>query len=179
MDSGVAGYSAVNLSISNPIPDSSLPKTVAGFQGYMALQDNTDPDAFNKIFEPINDTINCRWSGKAQLRSSVTEYRSFLEFIKANYYHDEVGDNRYLVSRLLGMDAFQNEKALGEALVSGSKSFGGLDFCLVGGKGVQEAKPFGGSNSVNSAWRSAYVHASKCAYMQPINTKSTLRGSMN
>lgn len=170
MNSGVAGYSAVNLSISNPIPDSGLPRTVAGFRGYMALQDNSDPEAFNTIFQPMNDTINCRWSGKAMFRSSVTEYRSFLEFIKVNYYQDAVGDNRYLVSRLLGMDALQNEKALGEALVSGSKSFGGLDFCLVGGKGVQEAKPLGGSNSVNSAWRSAYVHASKYAYTQPITT---------
>ena len=50
-----------------------------------------------------------------------------------------------------------NRTALKEALIVTSKT-GLVLGHLVGGKGVHDAKIEGGSNAVNPAWRSAYLH---------------------
>lgn len=162
MDAGMAGYNIVSRNFSNPAPGSGLPDFLAGFQGRMALLDTNNAEAeIAKLVKPINDTLNQRWPGKAGLFGTTTNYVSFLDFFKANFDTEEVGDNKYLVSRLLDQEAFKDPKALGEALLSGTGPVGFSTFFLVGGKGVQEAKPVGGSNAVNSHWRSTFVHTSE------------------
>ena len=37
-----------------------------------------------------------------------------------------------------------------------------MNFYLLGGKGVADAVPRGGSDAVNPAWRKAVVHAGSC-----------------
>lgn len=161
MNGGLSGYNIVSNNFSNPDPGSGLPDYLAGFQGRLAVLDDPNAnDTIAKLFKPINDTINQRWPGKAGFFSSNTEYKSFLDFFAANYDTETVGDNKYLISRLLNQEAFNDPKALGDALLSGTGPGGFSTFFLVGGKGVQEAKPAGGSNAVNSHWRSAYVHTS-------------------
>ncbi len=161
MNGGLSGYNIVSSNFSNPDPGSGLPDYLAGFQGRLTtLDDPNGNDTIARLFKPINDTINQRWPGKAGFFSSNTEYKSFLDFFAANYDTETVGDNKYLISRLLNQEAFNDPKALGNALLSGTGPGGFSTFFLVGGKGVQEAKPAGGSNAVNSHWRSAYVHTS-------------------
>ncbi|XWX01146.1 hypothetical protein V2A60_009171 [Cordyceps javanica] len=174
MDGGLSGYNIVSRNFSNPAPGSGLPDNLAGFQGRLAVLD--DPNAnetIAKLFKPINDTINQRWPGKAGFFSSNTEYKSFLDFFAVNADTETVGDNKYLISRLLHRESLNDSKALGAALLSGTGPLGFSTFFLVGGKGVQEAKPAGGSNAVNSHWRGAYVHTITATQGVPFDKETT------
>jgi hypothetical protein len=72
----------------------------------------------------------------------------------------DAGFDQYIGSRLLDEKALtQNLTALKEAYKAATPSGGMTSAYLVGGRGVMNAKPRGGSNAVNSAWRKAYVHA--------------------
>ena len=72
----------------------------------------------------------------------------------------DAGYDQYLGSRLLdGKALTQNLTAVAEAFKAATPLGGVTSAYLVGGKGVINAKPRGGSNAVNSAWRKAYVHS--------------------
>lgn len=72
----------------------------------------------------------------------------------------DAGYDQYIGSRLLdGKALTQNSTALKEALKAATASGSGIGAYLVGGRGVMNAKPRGGGNAVNPAWRRAYVHA--------------------
>ncbi|ATY62592.1 FAD-type 2 [Cordyceps militaris] len=174
MNGGMSGYNIVNRNFSNPTPGSGLPDYLAGFQGRLAVLDDPQADAtIAALFKPISDTINQRWPGQAGFFSSNIKYASFLEFFAANADTETVGDNKYLVSRLLNQEAFEDPKALGEALLSGTGPYGFSPFFLVGGRGVHEARPAGGSNAVNSHWRSAYVHTITATQGVPFDKTAT------
>lgn len=72
----------------------------------------------------------------------------------------DAGFDQYLGSRLLDRKALtQNLTAVAAAFKAATPSGSVTSAYLVGGKGVMHAKPRGGSNAVNSAWRKAYVHS--------------------
>jgi hypothetical protein len=72
----------------------------------------------------------------------------------------DAGYDQYIGSRLLdGKALTQNLTALKEAFKAATASGSGIGVYLVGGHGVMNAKPRGGGNAVNPAWRRAYVHA--------------------
>ncbi|KAM3553933.1 hypothetical protein ARSEF4850_006693 [Beauveria asiatica] len=184
MSAGLSGYDFISRNFSNPAPGGipGLPDHLAGFRGRLALLD--DPrgaDTVAALFRPINDTIHRRWAGgdgahQAGFSYSTAEYASFLAFFAANADAEPVGDSKHLVSRLLGRDALtSDERSLGEALLAGTGPGGLSTFFLVGGRGVQEAKPAGGSNAVNSHWRSAYVHTITAAQGVPFDKAATDR----
>lgn len=162
MNGGFAGYNIISTNISSPAPGSGLPDPMAGFTGNMAIQDDPNAnDTIAKLLAPLNSTINQRWPRQAGFSYSTTEYSSFLDFFKDDFDTEAVGDQKYLISRLLPQESFNDEKALGKALLSATGPGGFSTFFLVGGKGVMDAQPVGGMNSVNSHWRTAYVHTSK------------------
>ncbi|KAJ3476435.1 hypothetical protein NLG97_g9130 [Lecanicillium saksenae] len=174
MDGGMSGYNLVNRNFSNPAPGSGLPDYLAGFQGRLVVLDEPNGnDTIANLLKPLNDTINQRWPGKAGFFYSNAEYKSFLDFFSVNFDDEAVGDNKYLISRLLNKEAFNDPKALGEALLSGTGPGGFSTFFLVGGKGVMEAKPIGGSNAVNSHWRTAYVHTITATMGAPFDKAAT------
>jgi hypothetical protein len=74
---------------------------------------------------------------------------------------ESAGGDILLGSRLLDENALSaNLTALKEAIkIAGSS--GTLQPYLVAGRGVQNAKPRGGSNAVNPAWRKALSHTSR------------------
>lgn len=94
--------------------------------------------------------------------SNVTEWDSFydwwIEHINENY----AGLELVVGSRLLGADALLDTEALETALkgLLPTSEVGQIaNFYLLGGKGIADAVPRGGSNAVNPAWRKAVVHA--------------------
>lgn len=168
MDAGVSGYNYVSLNMTNPQPTPGAPTNVAGIFGVILLQDNSDPAALEKILKPLNDMIHAKWGNLVSgIHAFPKQYDSFLAWYSENFDQDRPGANVYLASRLLGKQAFGDYKALGEAVAAASKPNGGMSYFYVAGKGVQEAKPAGGSNAVHPAWRKAYVHARKL-YSEPI-----------
>ncbi|UKZ74474.1 hypothetical protein TrVFT333_002142 [Trichoderma virens FT-333] len=162
MAQGLSGYNLVTRNMPSPIQLPGIPDRIAGFLGTSILQDVDSPDVAAKIFNPINDTIRERWSNKVQFYTLLTEYDSWLGWFDKNFDSSQAGGSQYLVSRLLDGEALTgNPKKLKNALQAAMTIGDGeaMSVFMVGGKGVQEAKPRGGSNAVNPAWRTAYVHA--------------------
>jgi hypothetical protein len=162
MNQGISGYTLVTRDMQSPIQLPGIPDRVAGFMGTCILQDVDNLDVITKAFNPINDTIHERWSNKAQFYTSINQYDSFLGWFNNNFDSSPAGGSLYIVSRLLdGETLTGNPEKLKSALQAAMTSGGTMSAFMVAGKGVQEAKPRGGSNAVNPAWRTAYVHACK------------------
>lgn len=161
-DAGLSGYTLISPGIENPVPIPGAPKEVAGILGQFIVQDVEDPEYTDKIWKPINETIQKRWGGAVQLLVGKEEYSSFLKWFGVHYDQDTAGNSSYLVSRLLSKDALDGDQdALKGALKSAMGSSGGMGAFLVSGKGVRDAQPRGGSDAVNPGWRKSYVHARK------------------
>jgi len=98
-----------------------------------------------------------------QFFSSITTqtYSDFWDFYSGNNGPLDGGHDQVLGSRLLDGKALTNRTAMKEALKIVTADGDIFSVYLVGGKNVMDAKPRGGSNAVNSAWRKAYVHSRK------------------
>lgn len=162
LNSGVSGYSYIGHNMTSPLPPGSgLPSAIPGLIGTFIVQDKS-LDAVHAIFKPLNDTIMQRWQGDAKMLVSTKEYPSFLAWIRENYDEDPTGQDLFLASRLLDTAFVQgDERTIGQTLWDVSGKLSRLAMFVLGGRGVQEAKPAGGSDSVNPAWRRALVHACK------------------
>ncbi|KAL7948118.1 FAD-binding domain-containing protein [Trichoderma barbatum] len=170
MAQGVSGYNIVTKDMATPIQIPGIPPRVAGFLGTSILQDVDSPEVVANIFNPINDTLHERWPGRVQFYTLVSEYDSWLGWFDKNFDGSQAGGSAYLVSRLLdGQALTSNPSKLKSALQAAMAPSGTMSVFMVGGKGVQEAKPRGGSNAVNSAWRTAYVHALTSESFGPFN----------
>lgn len=162
LNSGVSGYSYIGHNMSSPSPPGSgLPSAISGIMGTFIVQDK-GPDAVQDIFKPLNDTIMQRWKGDGKMFLSTKEYPSFLAWASENYDEDPTGQDVFLGSRLLDTSFVErDEKTIGQALWDVSGKMPRLAMFVLGGKGVQEVQPAGGSDAVNPAWRRALIHACK------------------
>jgi hypothetical protein len=89
-------------------------------------------------------------------------FEDFWEYYQGANGPLDAGHDQVLGSRLLDGNALtQNITALKEAYKAATPPGSITSAYLVGGRGVMNAKPRGGSNSVNSAWRKAFVHSGK------------------
>ncbi|KAK4080908.1 CAZyme family AA7 [Trichoderma harzianum] len=170
MAQGLSGYNLATKNMTTPIQIPGIPDRIAGFLGSIVLQDVDSPDAVAKIFNPVNETLHERWPDKVQFYTLLTQYDSWLAWFSQNYDTNQAGGSQYLVSRLLDGEALTgNPQKLKSALQAAITPSGTISVFMVGGKGVQEAKPRGGSNAVNPAWRTAYVHALTSEPFGPFN----------
>ncbi|KAL7786986.1 FAD-binding domain-containing protein [Trichoderma ceciliae] len=170
MSQGISGYNIVTRDMQSPVQLPGIPDRVAGFMGSCILQNVDNPDVIAKAFNPINDTIRERWSNKVQFYSLINQYDSWLGWFDKNFDSSQAGGSSYIVSRLLDGEALtSNPKKLNMALKAATSSGGTMAVFMVAGKGVREAKPRGGSNAVNPAWRTAYVHALNSESFGPFN----------
>lgn len=164
MERGISGYNIIAKDMANPIQGIGLPDRIAGLVGSCILQDIDNNEDVTKAFNPINATIQERWPNKVQFSTIIEQFDSFLGWFDKYYDMASAGGSTYLVSRLLDRKALTGDSealknALQQVLSSGSTS--SMAAYMVAGKGVQEATPRGGSNAVNPAWRTAYIHACK------------------
>ncbi|KAK2616626.1 hypothetical protein QQS21_000449 [Conoideocrella luteorostrata] len=170
MNAGLSGYTFLSNSMpsfASGTATSGSNDTIAAIAGSLILQDQTAQDAL-RILRPLNETLHQRWKGRANIRVATTEYTSFAAWFNTHHDQGTAGGSFWLVSRLIPEDKLTgSEQELGEALWSALQSIGSVQFFLVGGKGVQAAKP--GVNAVNPAWRKAYVHALAARGFQPFN----------
>ncbi|KAI6780469.1 FAD binding domain-containing protein [Emericellopsis cladophorae] len=159
-DSGLSGYLMATIDSPPPIPLPGVPERVAGLMGKTIILDTHDPAKIDEIFRPLNETIQERWQGQVHLLTIVQPFESFFDWYSENYDDGQAGGSTYLISRLLDKETVTGDlDALSNALEPILIDDGWLGTYLVAGKGVNEAKPRGGSNAVHPAWRKAYVHA--------------------
>lgn len=162
MDAGVRGYGWLALNGTNPIPSPGMPDRWAGFAGAMTLLDK-GPEAVQEILGPLNKTVLEKFNGTGMVLSlPVESYGTWLEYYDKHFDNGTAGGGAIMVSRLLDEQALTgNYEALKEALRAATEPNDMIDFYLLGGKGVQNAEPRGGSDSVNPGWRRAYIHTRK------------------
>lgn len=163
MDAGLSGYNYVAYNMPSPVPMPGLPDKLFGMIGSSILQDASQDDV-DKIFKPLNETLKKKWPGEVAVFNSVVQYDSFLAWYDVNYDQMSAGSNTYLVSRLLDKKTLTSSSPeLTKALMAPIPYTDGYSVFMVAGKGVINAKPRGGGNAVNPAWRNAYVHSCKLA----------------
>lgn len=95
--------------------------------------------------------------------SNVTTSPTFYDWWSSGAHPNYAGIELFIGSRLIGAEALLDTDALETALKGIFPSdIGGLgwNFELLGGKGLADVVPRGGSDAVNPAWRRSLIHAS-------------------
>ena len=150
-----------------PIYPISATNSVAVYEGVFLLHDGTSGASMTEIFSPIIEYISSAWPG-TYLLNSTTEYPSFYAHFQANHDTSAAGTDQFLGSRLLSADVLTSNLTALTAAVKGFTgtlaTSGGAPF-LLGGKGVKNAVPQGGSDAVLPAWRSSLVHFGKSSFL--------------
>ena len=159
-NAGLSGYTYMTTKFPNPMPSPGAPDEIAGVLGSFIIQDNEDPKVLDGIWGPINKTIQERWPDAVQLFQMSQEHSSFLDWFSGHYDQGAAGNDSYIVSRLLDEEALGSDKLV-DALKAATAPSNGISAFLVSGKGVHNARPRGGSNAVNPAWRRSLVHSRK------------------
>lgn len=158
MDAGLSGYTyyAADFHVS---PNASI----GGITGSVALFDTQDPQDLLGLLAPALDHINATWPGEFNSTLVPTVYGSFWEYFAVRYDQSPAGADQLTGSRLFDREALE-QRATGEALGRLVKEAFVMPVFLVGGKGVAEVVPRGGSNAVLPAWRKAYIHTRKLGF---------------
>jgi hypothetical protein len=127
-----------------------------------ALSSSNTTDSLAAAFNPIFTHVEETWPGQFVSGISNRTYPSFNDFFLETSGPNEAGIDLKIGSRLLDAKALSADlPALKSALkVAMGGPGGSIMSHLVSGKGVRDAVPRGGSNSVNPAWRKSLVHAS-------------------
>jgi len=160
---GVASYSFVANNGTSPIPI-GIP-TISGFYGTAVIPNTTDPGLVLAAYAPIVEHIHATWPGKMTFIQQTTVFPSFLDWFRV--YDDSgspAGKSLYMPSRLMDEASFTRDLAtLGTTVRDLAAATGGTFVAfMLGGSGVWDARPRGGSNAVLPGWRKVVAHISRC-----------------
>jgi hypothetical protein len=153
-DEGVMGYYYVQ-----PTAIQTNNASVSTFSWEMLML-NTSADAMDALMEPINTHLSsARYGPDITFGSVAREYQSYYSWWSQEIHPRTVGIGLAIGSRLLDKESLTSnemrlKQALQAAIPKGSMMLGHL----LAGKGVKDARPAGGGNAVNPAWRKAYSH---------------------
>ena len=158
---GISGYGDLSSNAS------VLGGFYGGFQGIFfipVLSPENTTDSLVAAIAPLIDYINATWPGYFEfITTPPVIYPSFydwwLPFNAPNY-----GGIDFMVgSRLLPAEALTANLTAVKIALQGFNPVGksGISVDFVSGKGVWDAVPRGGSDSLNPAWRKAVIHMSK------------------
>lgn len=149
-------------------PNSSVGGTLFGaIQGEFLLPglsaSNTSA-SLEAAIAPLISHIGTTWPGLFINESGSSSYPSFYSWWVLANGPDNAGSDIMIGSRLLDTEALTGDLAALKTALKGSMApglgrYGQANF--VSGEGVWNAKPRGGSDAVNPAWRKALVHFGK------------------
>lgn len=160
MDAGLSGYDFFSAQNAAPVPLPGVPQNLAGFAGSLALV-NREEGALLAELTKLEDAAKAKFGDEAALLSlDVTYFDSWMEWFDVYFDDGTAGAGVVLKSRLIDARAFtEDPEAIADALLSASEPNQGMSIYLLGGKGVNEAQPRGGSNAVHPGWRKALAHS--------------------
>ncbi|KAI1764433.1 FAD-binding domain-containing protein [Hypoxylon sp. FL1150] len=156
---GVSGYSIFTNNLSYPGVDASG----AGFAGYFMIANTQDTNDILEIWAPILDHVNQTWPGLYTILAPVA-YPRFQDWFGVHYDQGSAGTDGWVASHLLDAPALTKNTT-----ADAFKALGSGQAYLVAGQGVKNAKPRGGSNSVNPSWRRTIAHALSSFQFPPLN----------
>ncbi|KAF8855701.1 FAD-binding domain-containing protein [Acephala macrosclerotiorum] len=158
---GISAYTFIVPSFMSA--EFNITSPVDGFYGIFILPslhpENTSESLTAAVKQVLADATSA-YPGRFATYTNTTSYEDFWGYYKTNNGPLDAGNDGLLGSRLLdGKALMGNLSALAEAYKTASAPGLGSQAYLVSGKNVWNAKPRGGSNAVNPAWRKAYVHS--------------------
>lgn len=158
---GVSAYTFIVPSFMNA--EFNITSLVDGFYGIFilpSLHPSNTSDSLTTAVKQVFADATSAYPGRFVTYTNTTSYSDFWGYYETNNGPLSAGNDGLLGSRLLDGKALTgNLTELAEAYKTASAPGLGPQVFLVSGKGVHNAKPRGGSNAVNPAWRKAYVHS--------------------
>ena len=153
--------SAVNVSAFTYLYPSITPAEpgdpIASFEGVFALPEPTSSSVLEDLLAPIWRYVNETYPGQTATQAKSVVYPNLYSLF-LDYADDSVaGVDKIVGSWLLPPETLTDD-AFTHALITFLGESGGRLY-MVSGRGVWDAKPRGGSDAVNPAWRKALVHA--------------------
>lgn len=160
MDAGIAGYDYISATNAIPYPYPGVPSNVAGLSGSLGVV-NKEEGALAAELQRLQSAARDEFGAEVIFGAEdVKSYGSFLEFFDVHFDQGLAGNSGLLKGRLLDETVLTSDpEAIVDAIITAQAPSAGMSFYPLGGKGVNEAVPRGGSNSVNPGWRTALVHS--------------------
>lgn len=136
---------------------------MATFEAVFAIYNPPSSSTLENLLKPFVHQINKTYSDQVTTKVTSTVFPNFHSmFLK--YADDKgAGVDKVVGSWLLPPNTLK-EDTFGGALVDFLGPAGGRLY-MVSGTGVWDAKPRGGGNAINPAWRKALVHAGKSRFI--------------
>lgn len=126
------------------------------------LSTSNSSSSLTAALDPIVAYINATYPNQFVFSFNATTWPSFYAWWAQNNGPDNAGADLLIGSRLLDTTALTaNITTLKNAIKAATKPGSGTMANFVSGKGVWNAKPRGGGDAVNPAWRKAVIHFGK------------------
>jgi hypothetical protein len=123
---------------------------------------NATPGAPAALFGPIVSKIESTWPTELVFSGNETRYENFYSWWFPNRDQMPFGNDILIGSRLLdGESLAKPADEVKQMLQNAIPRDGAANVHMVAGKNVWNAKPRGGGDAVNPAWRKAYLHFGK------------------
>lgn len=135
----------------------------ATFEAVFAIYDPSSSTTLEDLLDPYVQQIEKDFPNQITTKVSSTVFPNFHSMFLKYADDNGAGVDKVVGSWLLPPDTLK-EDAFGDALVDFLGPAGGRLY-MVSGTGVWDAKPRGGGNAINPAWRKALVHAGKSGHI--------------
>lgn len=168
-DQGISGYTFIAPGFTSAAFNITIP--VDAYYGVFNLPLLHPGNSSASLVSAINDvfsTATAAYPFRFAKYVVPTLYKDFYSYYVINNGPLDAGFDAIFGSRLLDEEALtSNLTAVIEAFKTATPSGSSSSAYLVGGKGVWDAVPRGGSNAVNPAWRKALVHSGRFRILCP------------
>ena len=166
----VSGYSYLYNQCPSRIRADNGTAPISCFAGAFALQDTANVTAITALFMPLFAHIKSTWP-VATTMAIPLYFPNHLAWSRTMVEPNEAGQTQYVGSHLLDERALTSVTAESKQAFADFASVSVATAFLVGGRGVMDAVPAGGSNAVLPAWRKTYVHAMNGLHIgvEPLN----------
>ncbi|KAH8600686.1 hypothetical protein B0O99DRAFT_589582 [Bisporella sp. PMI_857] len=157
---GISGYTFIAPNFLSE--DFNITSPVDGYYGILMLPLLHPSNSSESLLTALNNVVasaTAPYPGQIFSSISTTTYDDFWGYYEPNNGPQDAGYDQITVSRLLDGKALADREGLKKAFKTITSDGTAAGLYLVGGANVFNAKPRGGSNAVNPAWRKAYVHA--------------------
>jgi hypothetical protein len=155
-DNGMMAYMYMLPNISN----CGLPTNCSVFFGEFLMVDHA-PGTAGALFAPIGAKMNSTWPNEIFISANETQYPTYYDWWNSHRDQGTYGDDVLIGSRLLDGPSLAKPAAEVKTMLKSSVRDGSVaNVIMAAGKNVWNAKPRGGGNAVNPAWRKAYLHFS-------------------
>jgi hypothetical protein len=171
-DQGISGYTFISPGYTNPAINITTP--VDAYYGVFNLPLLHPGNSSASLTSAISEVFATATAAyPLQFMTSVipTLYKDFYSYYVVNNGPLNAGFDVLVGSRLLDEEALTNNlTAVIEAFKTATPHGSSSNVYLVGGKGVWDVVPRGGSDAVNPAWRKALVHSSTSSLVSLLAT---------